>query len=73
MAVRSRASELRLGSGVVDQLRAAINAAEDSGSAASVLFGVVIGAVVACCVGRCCGGKAQKKGYAPMEMDNGGD
>ena len=73
MTVRSRASELRLGSGVVDQLRAAINAAEGSGSAASVLFGVVVGAVVACCVGRCCGGKAQKKGYAPMEMDAGGD
>ena len=73
MAVRSRASELQLGSGVVDQIRAAFNAAEASGSAASVMLGIVIGAVVACCMGRCCGGRAEKKGYAPMEMDTGGD
>lgn len=73
MSVRSRASELQLGSSVVDQIRAAFNAAEESGSASSVLAGMMIGAVVAWCMGHCCGGKKQKKGYAPMEMDTGGD
>eukprot|EP01043_Picozoa_sp_COSAG02_P056262 COSAG02_NODE_6648_length_3437_cov_1.548232_2_plen_185_part_00 len=73
MSVRSRASELQLGSGVVDQIRAAFNAAEASGSASSVMLGVVIGAVVACCMGRCCGGRAEKKGYAAMKMYTGGD
>ena len=73
MAVRSRSSELQLGASVVDQIRAAFNAAEESGSASSVLAGMLIGAVVSWCVGRCCGGRAPKKGYAKMEMETGGD
>ena len=71
MMIRSRPSELAVSSGVVDQFYAAITAAEESGSAGSVLLGFVVGAVVACCAGRCCGGKRGRKGYKAMET--GGD